>query len=62
MFKSRAGPSIYAQLYEVNMIKLSYYLDGDDVAGVVDVLVVKYFLVLTYLELDCFYRLPTPMI
>jgi hypothetical protein len=46
-FKRHADSRIYAQLYDVNMIKLSYYMDGGDVAGVVDALVVKHLLFLT---------------
>lgn len=48
MFKSRAQPPVFPspQLYKLHMIKLSYYLQVDDIAPIVDALVVSTALIL----------------
>jgi hypothetical protein len=46
MLKSRTESPVYAQLYKVHMIKLSYYLHVEEMAPLVDAFVVKYFLTL----------------
>jgi hypothetical protein len=47
MLKSRAESPVYTQLCKVHMIKLSYYLQVEEMALVVDAVMVKYFLTLT---------------
>jgi hypothetical protein len=50
-FKKRAGSLVCAELYNIHMMKLSYNLDGDDVAQVVHALAVS------NLMLSLYYRI-----